>query len=119
MAIKYCLGKFKRYVLATNITVKCLSDHQSLQYLTQGHATNEHANGRIARWANELSLYNYKIEYLLGKKKFNVVGDILSRLITAESASDASTRPCDTPKSLITMNAEVQRAIVIYFSASR
>ena len=71
LAIKYCLSKFKHYVLATNITVKCLSDHQSLQYLTKGHAINGHAGGRIARWENELSAYNYKIEYLPGRK--NVV----------------------------------------------
>ena len=63
-----------------------------------------------------MSSYNYTIEYLPGKK--NVVGDILSRLISAESASDASTRPRDTSDSLITMNAEVQRATAIYFSAS-
>ena len=35
LAIKYCLSKFRHYVLATNITVKCLSDHQSLQYLVE------------------------------------------------------------------------------------
>ena len=81
LAIKYCLGKFKHYVLATNITVKCLSDHQSLQYLTKGHPINGQAGGRIARWAHELSGYDYKIEYLPGKK--NVVGDILRRLISA------------------------------------
>ena len=93
LAIKYCLGKFKHYVLATNITVKCLSDHQSLQYLTKGHPINGQAGGRIARWAHELSGYDYKIEYLPGKK--NVVGDILSRLISAEDASAESSRPRD------------------------
>ena len=95
LAIKYCLGKFKHYVLATNITVKCLSDHQSLQYLTKGHPINGQAGGRIARWAHELSGYDYKIEYLPGKK--NVVGDILSRLISAEDASAELSRPRDTP----------------------
>ena len=88
LAIKYCLDKFKHYVLATNITVKCLSDHQSLQYLTKGHPINGQAGGRIARWAHELSGYDYKIEYIPGKK--NVVGDILSRLISAEDANSVN-----------------------------
>ena len=116
LAIKYCLGKFKHYVLATNITVKCLSDHQSLQYLTKGHPINGQAGGRIARWAHELSGYDYKIEYLPGKK--NVVGDILSRLISAEDASSESNRPRDTSDSLIAMTPETQRASAIYYKAS-
>jgi hypothetical protein len=73
LAIKYCLDKFKHYVSATNIIMECLSDHQTLQSLTKGHPINGQAGERIARWAHELSGYDYKIEYLRGRRKMSWV----------------------------------------------
>ena len=72
---KECLGivfatkKFRRYLLGGNFTVRIMTDHSSLQYLTK----SREMGGRIARWAMIMSEYNYKVEYLKGK--LNVVGD--------------------------------------------
>ena len=49
LAIKWAIGsKFRHFVLGTNFTIKCLSDHRSLEFLKNGRESG----GRIARWAN-------------------------------------------------------------------
>ena len=80
LGIVYACQKFRHYVLGSNFTVRIMTDHNSLRFLTK----SKEQGGRIARWAMILSEYNYKVEYLKGK--LNVVGDALSRLISRDSA---------------------------------
>ena len=80
LAIKYVLGKLRHYLVATTFTVKCLSDHRSLQFLKNGKETG----GRIARWALALAEYDYEIEYIKGAD--NTLADLLSRMVAAGKA---------------------------------
>ena len=70
-----CWGKLRHYLLATTLTVKCLSNHRSLSFLKNGKETG----GRIARWALSLAEYDYEIEYIKGTD--NTLVDLLSRMV--------------------------------------
>eukprot|EP01050_Picozoa_sp_SAG11_P003231 SAG11_NODE_178_length_13331_cov_17.694906_1_plen_296_part_10 len=78
LGIVFAMQKFRHYLLGSQFTVRVMTDHSSLRFLTK----SKEQGGRIARWAMILSEYNYKVEYLKGK--LNVVGDALSRLISQD-----------------------------------
>ena len=68
--------QFSHYLLGRHFTVR--TDHHSLTWLVHFR----HPNGQIARWLEELSQYNMKIEHRPGKKHVNA--DALSREIVDE-----------------------------------
>ena len=73
LAIVQTLKKFRHYLQGTKYPVIVKSDHANLRAFT----TTKVLNGRQARWAEELSSYDFSIEHVKGKE--NVVADALSR----------------------------------------
>ena len=76
LGIVHGVKKFRKVLLGSNFTIRIITDHNSLQYLSKPNETG----GRMSRWAMIMSEYNYSIEYLKGE--LNTVADALSRLIT-------------------------------------
>ena len=64
-----------RQYLHSELPFKLLSDHDSLKC----HKTMPNLSGRLARWIEQMSEFNYDIEHIAGVK--NVVADALSRRI--------------------------------------
>ena len=62
-----------RHYLHSELPFRLLSDHDSLKY----HKTMPHLTGRLARWIERMSEFDYTIEHIAGIK--NVVADALSR----------------------------------------
>ena len=75
LAIVFAVKKFRKSILGSRFKIRCLTDHKSLECLTNA---NELA-GRMARWAMIMSEYNYSVEYIKGAT--NTAADALSRLI--------------------------------------
>jgi len=73
LAIVTVLKKFPHYLRGTKYQVIIRSDHRNLITFT----TTKGLNARQARWAEELSSYNFRIEHVPGKN--NIVADALSR----------------------------------------
>jgi len=62
-----------RQYLHSDLPFKLLTDHDSLKYIK----TMPNIKGRIARWIEDMSEYEFTIEHIAGVK--NVVADALSR----------------------------------------
>jgi hypothetical protein len=69
-------------VLLGQVQTLCIGDqHNHGMYVqpsiatvsNEGTSDQRTTGGRIARWAHELSGYNYKIEYLPGRRKMSWV----------------------------------------------
>jgi hypothetical protein len=73
LAIVQTLKKYRHYLQGTKYPVIVKSDHQNLKTFT----TTKTLNARQARWAEELSSYDFVIEHVKGKE--NIVADALSR----------------------------------------
>src|ERR1700723_1242714 len=73
LAIVQTLKKYRHYLQGTKFPVIVKSDHQNLKTFT----TTKTLNARQARWAEELSSYDFVIEHIKGKE--NTVADALSR----------------------------------------
>ena len=71
LAVKYFIEYFKHYLIARKFTVR--SDHQALKWLF----SLKDPKGRVARWIEILSAYDFNIEYRPGKKHGNA--DAMSR----------------------------------------
>src|ERR1700722_2748153 len=67
------MKKFQHYLRGTKYPIIVKSDHRNLR---TSMPTKE-LNARQARWAKELSSYNFIIEHIEGKE--NTVADALSR----------------------------------------
>jgi RNase H-like domain found in reverse transcriptase len=73
LAIVQTMKKFQHYLRGTKYPVIVKSDHRNLRTFM----TTKELNARQARWAEELSSYNFVIEHIKGKE--NTVADALSR----------------------------------------
>jgi len=73
LAIVQTMKKFQHYLRGTKFPVIVKSDHRNLRTFM----TTKELNARQARWAEELSSYNFVIEHIKGKE--NKVADALSR----------------------------------------
>jgi RNase H-like domain found in reverse transcriptase len=67
------MKKFQHYLRGTKYPVIVKSDHRNLRTFM----TTKELNARQARWAEELSSYNFVIGHIKGKE--NTVADALSR----------------------------------------
>ena len=75
-----------RHYLHSDLPFKLLSDHDSLKY----HKTMPHLSGRIARWVERMSEFDYDIEHIAGVKNVDVVADALLRRIDMKDEPDAA-----------------------------
>src|SRR6202000_3293828 len=73
LAIVQTLKKFRHLLQGTKYPVIVKSDHKNLRTFM----TTKELNARQARWAEELSSYDFVIEHIKGKE--NKVADALSR----------------------------------------
>ena len=72
--------KFNYYLRGAKCTVLCHTDHESLKYLSNAQPLT----GRLGRWQEYLSGYDFKIVPIKGVK--NLVADGISRSITLHTA---------------------------------
>ena len=68
LAVRYFIEYFRQYLLGRHFCVR--SDHQALRWLFQ----LKEPKGRIARWLERLSAYDFSIEYRPGRKHNNADG---------------------------------------------
>ena len=73
LAMTRAVVHFRFYLWGAPFQVKILSDHRSLQHLR----TQRDLHGRIGRWQDILSEFDYSISFYPGRE--NVVADFLSR----------------------------------------
>jgi len=73
LAIVQTMKKFQHYLRETKYPVIVKSDHRNLRTFM----TTKELNARQARWAEELSSYDFVIEHIKGKE--NTIADALSR----------------------------------------
>lgn len=71
LALRYFIEYYRQYLLGRNFKVR--TDHQALKWLF----SLKEPKGRIARWLEILSAYNFTVEYRPGKKHANA--DTMSR----------------------------------------
>jgi hypothetical protein len=99
LAIVQTLKKFRHLLQGTKFRVIVKSDHKNLRTFM----TTKELNARQARWAEELSSYDFKIEHI--KRKENRVADALSRR--------ADYKEKETPERKIQMLIEEDGALII------
>jgi hypothetical protein len=75
LAIVQTLKKYRHMLQGTKFPVIVKSDHKNLR----NFMTTKELNARQARWAEELAMYDFKIEHIKGKE--NKVADALSRRV--------------------------------------
>ena len=115
LAIVQTMKKFQHYLRGTKFPVIVKSDHRNLQTFM----TKKELNGRQARWAEELSSYNFVIEHIKGRE--NIVADALSRRpdYKDDSAVHRTTQIFkETDKGLV-LNKDIQLKMVNIESEDR
>jgi hypothetical protein len=81
LAIVQTLKKFCHYLQGTKYPVIVRSDHRN----PRTFMTTKELNARQARWAEELSAYDFRMEHIKGKE--NVMADALSRRANYRNSS--------------------------------
>ena len=71
-AIRFGVKAFKGFLYGVPFVIK--TDHSPLVYLTRMHIED----GRLARTLNDLTGFNFRIEYVHGER--NEIADLMSRL---------------------------------------
>ena len=89
LGVLSCCMCFKHYLLCSRFTVRCVSDHQSLQYCK----LNKIEANRVSRWTMKMSQFNYLIEYAKGSTHF--LADELSRAVELPSEAWTPRIPID------------------------
>ena len=89
LGVLSCCMCFKHYLLCSRFTVRCVSDHQSLQYCK----LNKIEANRVSRWTMKMSQFNYVIEYAKGSTHF--LADCLSRAIDLPNEAWQPRTPID------------------------
>lgn len=83
LAIVWSCEQFRHYLLGNKFTIK--TDHSALTWLN----SMKEKNRKVARWAIQLSEFNYVIEYRRGRENTNA--DYLSRYPTEQPANTSAT----------------------------
>ena len=86
LAIKNFVEHFRQYLLGREFLIR--TDHQALKWLF----SLKEPKGRIARWIEILSAYNFTVEYRPGKKHGNADG--MSRHPSHSSLDSLACGPC-------------------------
>lgn len=84
LALVCAVRHWRYYLFGSRFRVRLYSDHQSLQFLT----TQATLSGRLWRWYEELSDFNFEIVYVRGHS--NTVADALSRLPSTTEEEQAA-----------------------------
>jgi transposase InsO family protein len=108
LAIVQTMTKFQHYLRGTKYPVIVKSDHRNLRTFM----TTKELNARQARWAEELSSYDFVIEHIKGKE--NTVADALSRRPDYREAKmiDRTTQVFKEKDGQLVMNKEIQLRMV-------
>ena len=106
LALKKAVVHFRFYLWGAPFSVRCLSDHRSLQHLR----TQRDLHGRMGRWQDALSEFDYSISYYPGRE--NVVADFLSRQPVA-AASGQHTHVREVIEHLAGMSRSVADTVAV------
>ena len=86
LALKYFVEYFKQYLLGREFLIR--TNHQALRWLF----SLKEPKGRIARWIEILSAFNFTVEYRPGKKHGNADG--MSRVPSSDENLQLACGPC-------------------------
>ena len=102
LAVVTGITHFRYYLYGAPFQVRVLTDHRSLQFLR----TQRNLSGRLARWQELISEYDYTISYLPGRENF--IADHLSRHAVSPSSAEILERlQTASATDLIDMNTTI------------
>jgi hypothetical protein len=108
LAIVQIMKKYRHYLQGTKYPVIVKSDHRNLQTFM----TTKTLNARQARWAEELSNYDFVIEHIKGKE--NKIADALSRRedYRNETEEKSTTQMLKEEEGNLVLNPKIQLKMI-------